>query len=147
MAGQDGFGTQLKIGDGATPTEAFTTIANVTNISGPSKSRETIDVTAHDSPDGYMEFLGSVKDGGEVSADLNYDPTEDTHTVLDTRFESKVPLNYQIVLLPGTDDEHTWSIKGIITGLEPEYPYDDKMACSVTIKVTGKPTLLPTGGS
>lgn len=147
MAGQDGFGTQFKVGDGATPTEAFTTVANVTSISGPSKSRETIDVTAHDSPDQYAEFIGSVKDGGEISADLNYDPTEDTHAVLETLFESKYPTNFQIVLLPGTELEHTWSIKGIITGLEPEYPYDDKMASSVTVKVTGKPTLSATGGS
>ena len=144
MSGRDAFGTLFKRGDGATPTEAFTTIANVTNIGGPDRSRETIDVTAHDSPGGWMEFLGGLKDGGEVSLDINYDPAEVSHD-LDDDFDDADPRNYQIVILPGTDDEYTWSISGIMTALGDEFPYDDKMARSMTIKVSGKPTLAATG--
>ncbi len=144
MPGRDGFGTQLKRGDGATPTEAFTTIANVTSISGPERTRETIDVTSHDSPDGWMEFVGGLKDGGEISVDINYDPSLDTHD-LDDDFDDVEPRNYQIVILPGTEDEHTWSLRAILTNLGDEFPYDDKMARSMTLKVTGKPTLAATG--
>jgi predicted secreted protein len=144
MSGRDGFGTQFKRGNGATPTEVFTTIANVTNISGPDRSRETIDVTAHDSPEGWMEFIGGLKDGGEVQLDLNYDPAETTHD-LDDDFDLDVAWNYKIVILPGTEDEWTWSIAGVMTALGDEFPYDDKMARSMTVKITGKPTLAPTG--
>ena len=143
MAGRDAFGTLFQRGDGA-PSEVFTTIANVTSIGGPQRSRETLDVTAHDSPGGWMEFLGSVKDGGEISVDINYDPANLTHD-LDDDFDDSEPRNYRIVLLPGTDDEHTWSLSGILTGLEDEFPYDDKMGRSMTIKVSGKPTLAATG--
>lgn len=146
MAGADAFGTQFKRGDGAQPTEAFTAIANVTNIGGPQRSRETIDVTAHDSEDGWMEFLGSLKDGGEVSLDLNYDPRVVSHD-LDDDFDDSVPRNYQIVIFPGTDDEYTWDFAGIMTGLEDEFPYDDKMARSATFKISGKPVLTPTGSA
>lgn len=146
MAGKDGFGTQFQRGDGGTPTEVFTTIANVTNIGGPERSRETIDMTAHDSPDGYMEFVGGLKDGGTVSLDINYDPTESTHD-LDDDFEDVDPRNYQIVLLPGTPDEHTWAFAGILTQLSDEFPYDDKMGRSMEVKISGKPTLTPTGSS
>jgi len=142
MAGVDARGTQFGRVVGGT----FTPIANITNISGPSRSRETIDVTTHDSPDGYMEFIGGLKDGGEISLELNYDPTETTHD-LDADFESDVPLDYRIVLLPGTPDEHTWDFKGIITEIGDEFPYDDKMARSITIKVSGKPVLTATGGA
>jgi predicted secreted protein len=144
MAGRDGFGTLFQRGNGATPTEVFTTIANVTNISGPSRSRETIDVTAHDSPEQWMEFIGGLKDGGEVSLDINYDPGETTHD-LDDDFDDTAPRNYKIVILPDTDDEHTWSFSGVMTGLEDEFPYDDKMGRSMTIKVSGKPVLAPSG--
>jgi predicted secreted protein len=144
MAGRDGFGTLFQRGNGATPTEVFTTIANVTNISGPSRSRETIDVTAHDSPEQWMEFIGGLKDGGEVSLDINYDPGQLTHD-LDDDFDDSLPRNYKIVILPGTEDEHTWSISGVMTALEDEFPYDDKMARTMTIKVSGKPQLDPTG--
>ncbi len=144
MSGRDGFGTLFKRGNGATPTEVFTTIANVTNIGGPDRKRETIDVTAPDSPGGWMEFIGGLKDGGEVSLDVNYDPAEVTHD-LDDDFDAVEPRNYQIVILPGTADEYTWTIAGVMTALGDEFPYDDKMARSMTIKVTGKPTLAPTG--
>jgi predicted secreted protein len=142
MSGRDGFGTLFQRGDNA--GAVFTTIANVTNISGPSRSRETIDVTAHDSPDGWMEFIGGLKDGGEVSLDINYDPAETTHD-LDDDFDDAVPRAYRIVILPDTEDEYTWTITGVMTGLEDEFPYDDKMARSMTIKVSGKPTLAATG--
>jgi predicted secreted protein len=144
MPGRDAFGTLFKRGNGATPTEVFTTIANVTNISGPERTRDTIEVTSHDSPEQWKEFLGGLKDGGELSLDINYDPSETTHD-LDDDFDDVNPRNYKIVILPGTDDEHTWSIKGILTKLGDEFPHDDKMARSMTVKVTGKPNLVHTG--
>lgn len=144
MSGRDGFGTLFKRATTLSPGNTFETIANVTNISGPDRKRETIDVTAHDSPGGWMEFIGGLKDGGEVQLDINYDPAETTHD-LDDDFDDDAPRNYQIVILPGTDDEYTWTIKGVMTDLGDEFPYDDKMARSMTIKITGKPTLAPTG--
>lgn len=144
MAGRDAFGTQFQRGDGATPSETFTSIANVTSIGGPERTRETIDVTSHDSPDQWMEFVGGLKDGGEISLELNYDPTESTHD-LDDDFDDVLPRNYRIVILPGTDDEYTWTISGILTQLGDEFPYDDKMSRNMTCKVTGKPTLAQTG--
>ncbi|EFC78726.1 hypothetical protein FrEUN1fDRAFT_8152 [Parafrankia sp. EUN1f] len=33
----------------------------------------------------------------------------------------------------------------MLTKLEPEYPYDDKMACSAAWKVSGKPNLTALG--
>jgi predicted secreted protein len=144
MPGKDAFGTLFKRGNGATPTETFTTIANVTSISGPERTRETLDVTSHDSPDGWMEFIGGLKNGGEVQLELNYDPSDDTHD-LDADFDDDAARNYQIVLLPDTADEHTWSLAGVMTNLSDEFPYDDKMSRKMTIKVSGKPVLAATG--
>lgn len=136
MAGMDGFGVQLKRGDGEA-VEAFTAIADVTNLSGPGLSRETLDVTSHGSPDGWMEFLGGLKDPGEVTADINYQPA--LHDVLVDDFDDTAPRNYQIVF-PDTAAT-TWTFGALITGFEPESPYDDKAAASLTFKVTGKPTI------
>lgn len=136
MAGIDGFGTQFKRGDGAGP-EVFTALANITNISGPGLSRETIDVTTHGSPDQWMEFIGGLKDGGEVSLDVNYDPAN--HDSLIGDFDDDAPRNYQVVF--PDDDSTTWSIKAVMTGFEPEAPYDDKMTATLTFKVSGKPTI------
>jgi predicted secreted protein len=144
MSGRDGFGTLFQRATGTAPGTTYADIANVTNIGGPDRTRETIDVTAHDSPGGWMEFLGGLKDGGEISLDINYDPAETTHQI-DDDFDDVLPRNYRIVILPDTIDEHTWQISGILTELGDEFPYDDKMARTMTIKITGKPVLSATG--
>ncbi|HZX38445.1 MAG TPA: phage tail tube protein [Streptomyces sp.] len=136
MAGLDAFGTQLQRGDGATPTETFSPIANVTDITPPALERETLDVTAHDSPEAWREFTGGLKDGGEVELELNYDPRE--HDGLVSDLSDATPRNYKVVW-PGTLGN--WAFKAVMTNFEPEAPHDDKLAASATFKVSGKPTI------
>jgi len=143
MAGVDALGTQF-LRD-TTGSGSFGVIANVSDISGPSRSREAIEVTAHDSPNKYREFIKGLKDGGEVEITLNYDPGAATHAALDADFEEDDLRDYQVVILPGDADEHTWAFSGLITDLGDEYPIDDKMERSATFKISGKPTLTATG--
>lgn len=143
MAGKDAFGTQFKRdSDGA---GTFATIANVSDLSGPEREREAIEVTAHDSADQYREFVKGLKDGGEVSLTLNYDPGQSTHGDLDADFEEKDLRDYQLVILPGDDDEHTWEFSALITSLGDAFPVDDRMEREATFKISGKPTLTATG--
>lgn len=136
MAGRDGFGVQLlrEITPGGGTYEP---VGSMTNLSGPSISREEIDVTAHDSPDGWREFIFGLKDGGEVSADVNYDPV--MHDPLLDDFESPDPRSYQVVFPDPAAT--TWTFDAGLTGFEPEAPHDDKLAASLTWKVSGPPTL------
>lgn len=136
MSGIDGFGTTLSRGDGA-GSEVFTAIANVTSITPPALSRETIDVTAHDSADGYREYLGGLKDSGEVSADVNYDPSE--HDTFVDDLDDTEPRNYKVTFPDGT----VWAFSAILTGFEASAPMDDKLSASLTWKVNGKPTITP----
>ncbi|GEC02952.1 hypothetical protein SSP24_06070 [Streptomyces spinoverrucosus] len=143
MAGLDAFGTQFK--RDSTGAGAFVAIANVSDISGPERSREAIEVTAHDSPDEYREFVKGLKDGGEVTITINYDPGDTSHSALDGDFEEKDLRAYQVVILPGDPDEHTWDFTALITDLGDAFPIDDKMEREATFKISGKPTLNPTG--
>ncbi|MFB7031709.1 MULTISPECIES: phage tail tube protein [unclassified Streptomyces] len=143
MAGKDAFGSQFK--RDTTGAGAFAVIANVTDISGPSRSREAIEVTAHDSPNKYREFIKGLKDGGEVEITLNYDPAAATHKALDADFEEDDLRDYQVVILPGDSDEHTWEFSALITDLGDEYPTEGQMERTATFKISGKPTLTPTG--
>lgn len=143
MAGEDATGTQLK--RDSTGAGNFVTIASVEDLSAPSRSRNMIDVSAHDSPDKYREFVKGMKDGGEVTATINYRPGENSHQALDADFEEDELRDYQIVILPGDPDEHTWEFTAGISDISDEFPLDDKMAREVTFKISGRPTLTPTG--
>lgn len=145
MAGQDAWGTQFKRETNTPGT--FEVVANITDISGPSREREAIEVTAHDSPDQYREFVKGLKDGGEVEITLNYDPGVASIEHLDDDFEEDDLRAYQVVIFPGTADEYTWDFDGLITANGDEFPHDDKMERTVTVKISGKPVLTHTAGS
>lgn len=144
MAGQDAWGTQFARN---TTGSTYAVVANVTDISGPSREREAIEVTAHDSPDQYREFVKGLKDGGEVELTLNYDPNVATIQDLDDDFEEDALRAYQVILFPGTANEWTWDFDALITALGDEFPHDDKMERTCTLKISGKPVLTHTAGS
>lgn len=140
--GISAFGTLLKKGDGGSPTESFTTIAEVTNIGGPSLSLDAIEITSHSSTGGWREFIGGLLAGGEVSFEINYDPvgaTHDASTGLIYDMTNRTVGNFQLVF-PDTGNT-TWSFAALVTAFEPSEPVDDKLAASVTLKVSGQPTL------
>jgi predicted secreted protein len=129
------FGTLFKRG--------ATTIAQVKNISGPGLSLDTEDVTTHDSASGWEEVVGTILRSGEVTLDLVYDPNEATHKNssggLLYDLTSKIATTYSIVF-PSTAAV-TWSFSALVTGFEPSAPADGALTASVTLKLTGAPTL------
>lgn len=137
MAGLDGFGAALLRSD-MEESPTFEEIANVTSINGPSISRNVYDVTAHDSPGKWMEFIGGLKDPGEISFDLNWDPENTTHEALYGDKDDLVPRDYQLVL---PNDIATFDMSLILTEFGVVIPVDDKLTASVTYKISGPPTL------
>lgn len=141
MSGISAFGTELRIGDGAEP-EVFTAVVGVTSIGGPGFSMDTIDGTAHDSPGAVEEVIPSIIRTGELSVDINYDPSEATHDaatgLLSTLFSRTIG-NYQLVF--PTSPETVWDFAAYVTGFEPTAAYDDKLSATVTLRISGAPTL------
>ncbi len=111
-------------------------IAEVSDISGPSKSRETIEVTNFDSADGYKEFIAGFRDPGTVSLSMNF--THDSYDLMNQDFENDARQNYRIVL-PNTE-RSTLEFEGLVTELPLAVPIGDKVTCDVTIQVSGKVT-------
>lgn len=117
--------------------ETFTPVAEINSITGPGKTRETIDVTDLDSTGGYREFIGAFRDGGEVTLSMNF--TLDTYDDLNVDFESDSLRTYQIVL-PDSGNT-TFEFEGLVTSLGLAIPMDDKITSDVTLKVSGQITL------
>jgi predicted secreted protein len=139
------FGTILAYGDGET-VETFTKIGQMKDISGPNMSRDTIDVTNHDSPGGYREFLASIRDGGEITFAVEYDPGDETHdqdTGLLYLFGLDVRTNFQLIF-PVESDNGYWgyTFSGLVTGFSPKEPVDGSITADITIKVGGAVTLV-----
>ena len=132
-----GHGTLLKRGDGGGP-EVFTTVAEVQDITGPSGSLDTSDVTNMDSPDKYKEFIAGLLDGGDVSFDVNFINVASQTDIL-TDHQNRTKRNFEMIFpLPGNPK---WSFTGFVTGFDNSAPVEGALTASITIKITGKPTL------
>jgi len=141
-------GTLLQRGDGGGP-ETFATVAEVTNISGPGLTQEMIDVTSHESAD-WRDYIPGIADGGELTLDINYIPDlagHDATAGLLKDFEDQIsgtlstPRNYKIVF---TDTSNTeWIFAAWISNFEPSANASgtEKLGATVTLKITGQPTL------
>lgn len=131
-------GTLLKIGDGG-GSEVFTTIAEVKDISGPALSWETEDVTNHDSSK-WREFVPTIKEGGEVSFDLNYYSAA-TQDSVRTDMLAGTKRNFQVVFpLPASGTE-THAFAAYITGIEYDAPVEGVLGQSITLTITGAVTV------
>jgi predicted secreted protein len=123
-------------------TKAWVNIAEISSITGPSMSRDTIDVTSLDSTGGYREFITGFRNAGTIVLAMNF--TRDTYELMKEDFESNTAQNYQIIL---PDIENTGlDFEGLVTELPLTIPADDKITADVTIQVTGQ-VVLSSGGS
>jgi predicted secreted protein len=135
-------GTLLQIGDGATPTEGFTTIAELKSISGPDLSRDSLDVTTHNSPGRWRQFIAGLKDGGQITFNINYVPTDPTHdnvSGLLSLFNDEDEHNIKLVFPDAGTTE--WILPCIIVGFSATEPVDNVIDAAITLKVAGTPTL------
>ncbi len=134
-----GVGTTFRRWDGINWVE----IAEIKQITGPGKTRTTIDVTSLDSTAGYNEFIGGFRDGGTVVLAMIF--RRDTYEIMDDDFESDDLQNYEIYL---PDDEFTSiEFEGLVTELPLEIAPDDAITTNVTIKVSGQPVMNSGSGS
>lgn len=132
-------GTTLEFDDGA---GGWTQVAQVINLGGPSLSADTEDATDHDSPGGFEEVVVTILRTGEVTLEIHYDPTDASHdasTGLISLYENRTKKTWRLTFPDAAST--SWQFDGYITNLEPSAPHDGKLTKSVTLKLTGQPTL------
>jgi predicted secreted protein len=120
-----------------TGTSKWERIAELTSFDGPNKKRDTVDVTSLDSTDGYKEFIGGLRDAGEVKLPMHF--TRDGYDLANDDFESDTKQNYEISL-PDPDNT-TFSFLGLITALELKVAGDKAISADFTVKISGPVTI------
>ena len=133
MAGFAAFGSVFCIGSTTTASGA---VAELTGISGPGVSADTIDVSSHGSTDAYRNFVAGLIDGGEISLEGNLTSATAGNVIM-TAISARSTTMCLIKYPTGV----VWSFVGIPTGFECDAPHDGKLGFSASVKVTGRPTL------
>jgi predicted secreted protein len=116
---------------------AWVSVGEVINISGPTMSRETIDVTSLASTGGYREFIVGLRDPGTLTFTMNF--TRSDYDAMKADFESDTEVDYEMIL--PDDDVTTLEFSGLITELPLNLDPGSQITCNITIKVTGQVTV------
>ena len=117
-----------------------TVVGSLTSIGGIELTSETSDVTALDNQDGYKEFLGGFKDGGEAALEGYLDGEDDGQEAMHGAFEDQ-ELHDCAIVFPEAIGK-TWSFKGVITKYSAgSASLNDALKFGGSVKISGKPNL------
>lgn len=133
-----GLGTLFKRGDGASP-EVFTTIPEINSVTGPSGTTEQIDVSHMQST--AREYILGLPDFGEFTLEMNWLVNNAVQEGLRSDFINRTTRNFKLED-HGVSPEEVWTIVGLVTGFSLNFPADDRATASVTIKISGTPTIV-----
>ena len=131
MSGFFGNGATLKIGSTGTITE-------IVSVSAPGFSADTIDVTTHNSPTRFRDFVKGLIDPGEIAVEGNFNYADYGIAYIAMATTSMQSVTITVPTSPSTT---TFVCNGLVTGLEVDDPHDDKVGFNATIKISGKPTI------
>lgn len=133
-AAQIGLGSRFGVkGTGNT----YSAVAEVTRITLPGWTRNTVDATHLESPDGWAEVIGGLKTASDCTFDMNWVPAINDPMLAAFNAEKG---EFQCLFPSGT---LAMRFAGIVTNFTPgEVSPEGKLSASVTIKPTGAPTLV-----
>ena len=130
-----GLGTTFSHMTTVGPPAVYTEVGEAVSITPPTPTRETVDVTHLASPNGTREFLGTLRDGGEVTVTFNF--TDAAYAKASALFLLDDVQTFRIEYPDGATEDFS----GIVTGKPAEaIEVDSVRRFDLNIKVSGLPT-------
>lgn len=113
-------------------------IAEVVSLGNVSLKLDMKEVTHDASPGGWKERIGTLLDGGDIPAGLNFLPGNAEHVNLRTDMTSRTLRTFQVV---GPSALFTWTVTAQVSGYElGELTPDGSLEVNITLSVSGQPT-------
>ena len=141
-----GYGVKFSIStdDGSTYSE----IGEITDLTPPSISKDTIETTSHGTS-GIRTYVGGLVDFGEMSVTVNLDPDVadtgaknhvDLRALAKTPNDDPVASTYKFKIEYADSTASIDTFRGVVTSYEASAPIDGVLSATFTIKVSGEIT-------
>ncbi len=130
------YGSTLSVGDGGSPTEAFTAIAEVISIDGPGGENGEIDVTHLGST--AKEFIADLIDYGQVTAQTNFLPGDPQHDQRYIDNLARTIRNYEVSWPTSSASSATFA--AYVQSYRPNVAAGQQGQGNLTLRVTGAVT-------
>lgn len=137
-----GYGIEIRAGANAAAATATVLLGECTEIPAPSFERDAVEVTAHDSANGYRRYIPGLRNTGELSIALNVNPGDATHDLLLTM--QGVAMNAQAdwffeityAQMAGTP---RCSFRAFVIGFEADGPVESQVTGTLTLRPINVP--------
>lgn len=111
-------------------------IAGVKNLDGPGTQLAFIETTDFDSTGGFREYVGTLKDPGQMSFTLNFDPDSAGHEALCDDHDAAVARTFQLEF-SHVSPPRIWEFDAFVAEITPKAEVDGLIEAQVTLRVTG----------
>ena len=131
---QGGYGSVLKI-----DVSGLTAITHIMDFEFPEFEKIIAEITAHDSPGGYAEFISTNKRKlNAFTVKLIWDINETTHAAVVAAFDSDEAVG---MTAEDPDGNEVIAFDGIVTKLGRIAEQEEGYSCDVEIQPTGIPVI------
>jgi predicted secreted protein len=113
-------------------------VKELDNVELTGSNGEEIDISNHDSPDDYKEFVIGLLDGGTISFSGNFVSTDAGQAAVIAAHYARTNAAWTVVY-PDVGDSQ-FAGNGYVKSFQISAPVAGKLSISGTIKITGKPT-------
>lgn len=123
-------------------------IGQMMDITGPSLTTDTDEITNHSSPDNTEEFIATIKRTGTIKFPLVFYSGDTSHTALQTAWEERSKDAYVMTYPDETGTAgagDSWSFDAYCVGFEMAAPVDGHLAADITLRPSGAPHFTPAG--
>lgn len=126
-------GVILQRGNGATPTEVFGAVAEITDFDGPGGTASVIDTTSLQST--AKEKLMGLKDEGQFSFTANLIPVDVGQVGLRADRDARTLRKFKLILTDTASTTLTFA--AYVLGFSINGAVDDKINASITLEISG----------
>lgn len=114
---------------------SFNDVSELRDLTPPALTRNTIETTTHNET--WDKKVVGIKRHGDLSADLNFEPSDATQDHL-TGLQKSYDDGARDIWRVTYPNAEAWLFSGYVTGFEVDAPVDDRLTADLTVAVTGQ---------
>ena len=121
----------------------WASVGEITTLTGPNMSRESIDVTSLASTGGYREYISGLRTPGTLTFTMNFNRTD--YDTMKADFDAETAQDYELIL--PDDDNTSLEFSAFVTDLPLNLDPGAQITCNVTFQITGPVVVASGSGS